>query len=383
MLVASVLKKLLWVLRYPAFAAEEGPFRVGAIQTRLSSGGSVACQIHYPAAAEGQTKKGFYPYFRSKAVEGLTSYSRQSPGLLDFLNARNHPCLINANPVADEKFPVVIFSHGLGGTMEMYTQLCQQIASHGFFVVAMEHEDGSGAYAETRTGEAIPYKSPDDSPYSREKVLNFRRPFLKQRVSETSAVLESILTPNPDNKLEDTNKELQKVLSAADTTKGVALVGHSFGGASLIMAAQSFLSNPDSKIQPTSLSVLDPWAFSLEEEVLNQGIDSIPMLSILSQGWLTNPETAQVDTFLQNCPKSTNLYAPNSVHASFADSVSWLPGFILRKLYLRGANEKRHETIYAVANACVQQIRSGHIDDTGPLQEYKVSKEESKVLSGM
>jgi platelet-activating factor acetylhydrolase len=376
MFVASVLKNLLWTLRYPAFAAEEGSYRVGAIQTRLA--GSIACQIHYPAA-EGQRKKEFDPYFRSRAVDGLTSYSRTSPGLLDFLNARNHPCLVNADPIPDEKFPIVMFSHGLGGSMEMYTQLCQQIASHGFFVVAMEHEDGSGAYAETKQGEAIPYKRPDDSPYSREKVLNFRRPFLKQRVSETSAVLESILAA-PTDKL-DVNKEIQKVLSAADTAKGVALVGHSFGGASMIMAAQLYLSTPDSKIQPTSLSVLDPWAFSLEEEVLTRGIDSIPTLSILSQSWLTNPETAKVDAFLQNCLKSTTLYAPNSVHASVADSVSWLPGFILKKLYLRGANEKRHETIHSVAKACVQQIRSGQIHDPGPLQEYKVKTEASKVLS--
>ena len=99
------------------------------------------------------------------------------------LSEKGHPCPVGAE-VLDDSFPVVVFSHGLGGCMEMYSQLCTNMASHGFVVFALEHQDGSGCFAETANGERIYYKRPDNTLYSREKVLNFFGTMLEQRVKE-------------------------------------------------------------------------------------------------------------------------------------------------------------------------------------------------------
>lgn len=42
-------------------------------------------------------------------------------------------------------FPLMVFSHGLGGSRTAYSSLCGEFASHGFIVCAIEHRDGSGA----------------------------------------------------------------------------------------------------------------------------------------------------------------------------------------------------------------------------------------------
>ena len=36
-------------------------------------------------------------------------------------------------------FPVVVFTHGLGGNRTTYSTICSDIASHGYIVAVLEH----------------------------------------------------------------------------------------------------------------------------------------------------------------------------------------------------------------------------------------------------
>jgi platelet-activating factor acetylhydrolase len=42
-------------------------------------------------------------------------------------------------------FPLIMFSHGMGGSKTACSSVCGEFASYGFIVCAVEHRDGSGA----------------------------------------------------------------------------------------------------------------------------------------------------------------------------------------------------------------------------------------------
>jgi platelet-activating factor acetylhydrolase len=44
----------------------------------------------------------------------------------------------------DKQWPLVIFSHGLGGSRTTYSQYCSRLAASGKVVLALEHRDGTG-----------------------------------------------------------------------------------------------------------------------------------------------------------------------------------------------------------------------------------------------
>ncbi|CAL8469911.1 g9453 [Coccomyxa elongata] len=70
-------------------------------------------------------------------IQGL-SYSLGHQVLID--NFMHSPILERRDP-----FPVVIFSHGIGGTRNAYSGICSELGSAGFVVLAVEHADGTAS----------------------------------------------------------------------------------------------------------------------------------------------------------------------------------------------------------------------------------------------
>mmetsp|Transcript_2465 Transcript_2465/g.6583 ORF Transcript_2465/g.6583 Transcript_2465/m.6583 type:complete len:456 (+) Transcript_2465:575-1942(+) len=420
-------RKALLAFGYPRFETSHpdlAVYEVGAIRVRIAPN-LPACQFFYPVDTNSKRDNDdFVPYFREEAVKGLLNYMNGfGDGIMQILEEKAHPLqeTYGVDPLilsSGEKLPLVLFSHGLSGNMEMYTELCAQLASTGCVVVATEHEDGSASYSsrvlEDGTVQPILYKPPlpnSKVPYSRQKVLDFRTPMLEQRVDEMRGVYEYFRDENHPAATEaDDESVVRKILSVTDPTK-LHLVGHSFGGATQLLAAQKWITEGTSQTVPVttaavaavassadgsgtvsraatstmavdtsssspapfpqSVTVFDAWNFALPDQVLNKGIpvpsnptearNSVPVVvSILSEDWhRTSLEVEQTLQFLRNCQPSTthSYFARDSVHQSVSDTESFLPSVLARKLGNRGPSELRHRTINAMVWEFVKRTK--------------------------
>ena len=123
---------------------------------RVTSEGGDSCRakVFYPALDD--RKKGGEevedaPYCTdgretSDAMAGLVGFRQLGLSfLLAHLATANSGCRLNAAPDSESTLPLLVYSHGYGGNMDMATYFMREIASHGVVVVALEHADGTAS----------------------------------------------------------------------------------------------------------------------------------------------------------------------------------------------------------------------------------------------
>ena len=324
------------------------------VRTRLTDD-TVVATISYPADMDSITEKGRarVPYWSQDAVDGLVNYIRQPrfhsvlSGLLQATHPSPAELPVLQPPANCIGWPVVIFSHGLAGCADMYTELCREIASFGYVVVALEHEDGSGCHATRRSdGAFVRYVRPDNTPYSRQKVTSFREAFLEQRVDEVQRVLALLLQDrNEISPSRDMPSTLHNLLRHIDTSR-ISLAGHSFGAASMLLTAHRLHAQHVGSVEAAIF--LDPWSFCLPDTTLAKGCP-VPLLSILSEDWTHSNELFAIDKMLEATHTKGMLqcshFVPGTVHQSFSDTPTWLP--------VRDSQHLSVRTYTQAATACV------------------------------
>ena len=244
------------------------------------------------------------------------------------------------------RFPVVVFSHGLAGNRLSYSQFCGELASHGVVVAALEHRDGSGISSSVRmpgkgvdgrvAKMSVPYfafetvglRSFAEHPSDREAGL--RRAQMAMRsaeIKECLHVLQQIQAGRGAEVAESSTRGMtsklggrgdrgkhprqQRAREEADRLQAwrgridaecPALVGHSFGGATVIeMQRRGAIvtgqgqqepnegSSGDSHSSPFPFTlVLDPWVEPLEWRGEGEACDARPMIR---PAYIINSET--------------------------------------------------------------------------------------------
>lgn len=347
-----------------------GPWKhVASVHMRVQNG--PACQIFYPTEASSHDAPTRGNYMRERAVVGLANYAKVSPIVMSGLvnaphhvlaaeNSELHPDL--AKTLAAEgkpSLPVIIFSHGLAGSSEVYSLVCKDLASLGNVVVAVEHEDQSGSYARTEEGKDLfyAYNPPPDFDYNKkEDVVDFRAPFLEHRVAEVKAVAawltseaadaqargdddvgsiaiseEEEREPEPSS-AEDTDVDrVWKQIAPHLDISSLVLAGHSFGAATMYLASKEI---------PSKCTVLlDTWSYPLSLDALSEG-SKVPVLSVLSEMFVDNEFSANTQQLLSASKSHESYYIGGSVHTSFSDIPWFLPNWLARWAKLSGESDR-------------------------------------------
>ncbi|KAK7695749.1 hypothetical protein QCA50_000386 [Cerrena zonata] len=239
-----------------------------------------------------------------------------------------------------QPWPLVIFSHGLGGTRTNYSHICSRLASQGRVVLAIEHRDGTApcvakelplsglekgfrpeyrhyttvddVYWEVDTGDKYAFKA-EQLLYRRLEVYLTHR-YLKALVESSATAFSSNVSHDPhfgtvdgpwnfnlDHRPDDSafwsswRRDSSTNVPPVDCTTNIDLAGHSFGGATVL----SVLSQPppyfsDKQFEPIAFKhalVLDPW------------MEPLPT---------PGPSPWKVEASLQSSPHSPKLFVINS-----------------------------------------------------------------------
>ncbi|XP_073442664.1 platelet-activating factor acetylhydrolase isoform X1 [Dendrobates tinctorius] len=249
------------------------------------------------------------------------------------------PAKMNAPFRLGEKYPLVIFSHGLGAFRTLYSTFCIALASQGFVVAAVEHRDESASAtfyfrerssADTCQGdeerepmeEVWLYKK-TPKPGADEFPLRFEQ--VQKRADECLRALDLVLDINagkPVTNALPSNFDWSSLKDSIDVQK-VAVAGHSFGAATAIKAL-----GRDSRFRCGV--ALDSWMFPLRDEIFSTIHQPVLFVNSEKFQWVDN-------ILLMKKMDSTSverkmITIKGSVHQSFPD-FTFLTGYLIGKIF--------------------------------------------------
>jgi len=272
------------------FTEKEGDFR------------KIVVQVWYPTdAVTGDP----VPYidFPQHRVKPISEQVELPPFMIKHIQNVNSNSYLNATlKSAIESYPLVIFSHGLGGMRMQNTIQMEELASKGFIALAMDHPFDANITI-FNDGSSADYRSAIVGEVTTEEFWDIRLPQINTRVEDVSFVLDHI-------------QEIQVAddgfWSKIDLER-VGIMGHSFGGGTAIVA-----SSRDTRLD--ACIALDGWLVPIEQSIIKKG-RKVPFL-FMGQTYWTNPVNYEnLDTLIAASTASAEkLILDGTKHFDYSDT---------------------------------------------------------------
>uniref|UniRef100_A0A8C7ZJ76 Platelet-activating factor acetylhydrolase n=1 Tax=Oryzias sinensis TaxID=183150 RepID=A0A8C7ZJ76_9TELE len=236
------------------------------------------------------------------------------------------PAFLDAPYKPDGKRPVVIFSHGLGAFRTLYSAICAELASQGFIVASVEHRDQSASatyFFREKT------ESEMDWMYYRalqqgEREFPLRNSQVKLRADECIQALNKLIEINSGAAVQNALKtqfDWTTLENSMDLCR-IAVMGHSFGGATVIESLVEFVS-------VRCGIALDAWMFPLDDEIFPRVKQPIFFINSEKFQWAGN--ISRMKKLDSTVIQRKMITIRGTVHQSFPD-FTFLTGNCIGKL---------------------------------------------------
>jgi len=254
------------------------------VGSKIQELSSVRLRLLYPCIPTNTTA----PYCTDSratadSMAGLVGFRQLGLSfLLAHLADADSGCFADAK-ILPETFPLLIYSHGYGGNMDMATYFLRNMASQGMVVAALEHADGT-ASSTLINGTRLDF---NPSLYSLRDGLALRAKEMVQALEYLSTALENV---GP-----------------------VFMGGHSYGAPTAVLASQ--------QAQIEGLILHDP-ALTMGANMLDLP-PKVPTVSYTSDEY----SAAGVQCGM-------TYHVQGAFHGNFVDAPLWAPLWVMRTLSL-------------------------------------------------
>lgn len=240
-----------------------------------------------------------------------------------------------------EGCPVVLFAHSLGGLKMQNCALMEELASHGYLVLACDfpHDASLVVYPDGGRADFLFLDTPD--PCTPSQLRDYRRQCIQLRAEDVRFLRHQLFAMRADP---------SDLLARAVDPYRVSLLGHSYGGGTVVHVAQQDLS-------VRGVMVLDGWLWCNHRSLVEQGL-STPMLSLRSPTFMDERDVfcstnhQLFDLLCRRTPHCRSVVLPIG-HYDYTDMI-WISPILFRTLGLMSCSSRQRLELHRfISDSCL------------------------------
>lgn len=256
-------------------------------------------QIWYPVDSTAGSKKAYWLYDKKKTARELSRDVKLPYVAFDKLSNIKSNSYINAKlSDREQKYPVIIMSHGWSSQVNLHQDLAEEYASKGYIVVGINHTYGAVSTV---------FKDGSEKSKNKEALLVGTKDFLKSANVLVNTYAEDIKKTIDYLDILNKSKEFK---SRIDKEK-IGVIGHSTGGGAAVKEAIF-----DRRVK--ALIGEDAWVEPIKKGNIKKGL-KIPSMLLRSEQWEKGSNNEKLYLLVKSSkPRPLFYQVDNTTHYDFS-----------------------------------------------------------------